>query len=81
METSPGLTAPQWQKEMVYESESLVTRVTATNPTMGLTLTFSDLVDFHRDIFFRRVDIANQRDHPRDVRLFFHYGLRILAGK
>jgi len=75
------LDGPEWQKEMVYESESLVTRVTATNPTMGLTLTFSDLVDFHRDIFFRRVDIANQRDHPRDVRLFFHYELRILGSK
>ena len=75
------LDGPEWQKEMVYESESLVTRVTATNPTMGLTLTFSDLVDFHRDIFFRRVDIANQRDHLRDVRLFFHYELRILGSE
>jgi len=79
--TFAWLDGPEWQKEMVYESESLVTRVTATNPTMGLTLTFSDLVDFHRDIFFRRVDIANHRDHPRDVRLFFHYELRILGSK
>ena len=69
--------SPQWQKEMVYESDSLVTQVTATNPKIGLTLTFSDLVDFQRDIFFRRVNITNQRDHPRDVRLFFHYALRI----
>jgi len=71
--------SPQWQKEMVYESDSLVTKVTATNPEIGLTLSFSDLVDFHRDIFFRRVDIANQRDKPRDVRLFFHYEIRILG--
>jgi len=73
------LDSPEWQKEMVYESESLVTHVTATNPAIGLTLIFSDLVDFHRDIFFRRVDIANQWDHPREVRLFFHYELRILG--
>ena len=71
--------SPQWQKEMLYESDSLVTRVTATNPEMGLTLTFSELVDFHRDIFFRRVNIANHRDYPREVRLFFHYALRILG--
>ena len=71
--------SPQWQREMVYESESLVTRVTATNREIGLTLTFSDLVDFHRDILFRRVNIANHRDQPRDVRLFFHYALRILG--
>ena len=75
------LDGPEWQKEMVYESESLVTRVTATNPTLGLTLTFSDLVDFHRDIFLRRVDIVNHRDHPRDVRLFFHYEIRILGSR
>ena len=73
--------SPEWRKEMTYESETLVTSVTAANPGIGLTLTFSDLVDFHRDIFFRRVDIANQRDHPRDVRLFFHYELRILGSK
>jgi len=70
---------PEWQKEMTYDSESLVTHVTATNPALGLTLIFSDLVDFHRDIFFRRVDITNHRDQPRDVRLFFHYELRILG--
>ena len=73
------LDSPEWQKKMVYERETLVTHVTATNPAIGLTLIFSDLVDFHRDIFFRRVDIANCRDHPRDVRLFFHYELRILG--
>lgn len=75
------LDSPQWQKEMVYESDSLLTHVTATNPEIGLTLIFSDLVDFYRDIFFRQVDIVNQRDHPRDVRLFFHYGLRILGNE
>jgi GH15 family glucan-1,4-alpha-glucosidase len=71
--------SPQWRKEMTYESETLVTSVTAANPALGITLTFSDLVDFHRDIFLRRVDIVNHRDHPRDVRLFFHYELRILG--
>ena len=73
--------SPEWRKEMTYESESLVTSVTAANPTLGLTLTFSDLVDFNRDIFLRRVDVVNHRDHPRDVRLFFHYELRILGSK
>jgi len=73
------LDSPEWQKEMVYERETLVTHVTATNPAIGVTLIFSDLVDFHRDIFLRRVDIANCQDHPRDVRLFFHYELRILG--
>ena len=71
--------SPRWQKEMAYEIDSLVTHVTATNREIGLTLTFSDLVDFHRDIFFRRVHVANHLGQPRDVRLFFHYELRILG--
>ena len=70
---------PAWRKEMIYERETLVTHVTVSNPSIGLTLIFSDLVDQGRDVFFRRVDITNQLDHPRDVRLFFHYQLRILG--
>ncbi len=68
---------PGWRKNMVYETETLVTKVTATNDTIGLTLTFHDVVDFHRDIFLRKVDIINHEDRPRDVRLFFHYDFRI----
>jgi len=73
--------SPEWQKEMTYESGSLVTRVIAANSALGLTLTFSDFVDFDSDIFMRRVDITNHRDYPRDVRLFFHYELQILGSK
>jgi GH15 family glucan-1,4-alpha-glucosidase len=75
------LDSPDWRKEMTYERESLVTHVTAANPEIGLTLNFSDLVDFHRDIFFRLVDITNHREGSRDVRLFFHYNLRILGSE
>ncbi len=73
------LNSPEWHKEMAYESDSLVTRVPVTNPALGITLTLSDLVDFQRDIFFRRVSITNHWDQPRDVRLFFHYEIRILG--
>jgi len=72
---------PGWRKNMVYEAETLVTEVTATNDALGLTLTFHDVVDFHRDIFLRQVDITNHEDRPRDVRLFFHYDFRILGNE
>lgn len=67
------IASPEWQKEMTYDSESLVARVTAVNPKPGLMLTFTDLVDFDSDIFVRRVEITNHQDRPRDVRFFFHY--------
>jgi GH15 family glucan-1,4-alpha-glucosidase len=73
--------SPEWQKEMTYENDTLITRVIAVNPAFGLTLSFSDLVDSSIDIFIRRVDITNHLDHPRKVRLFFHYELQILGNK
>lgn len=75
------IASPEWQKEMIYENETLITRVIAVNLAFGLTLSFSDLVDFDNDIFIRRVDITNHRDHLRKVRLFFHYELQILGNK
>ena len=68
-----------WHKEMAYERDTLVTRVTADNPEMGLTLVFSDAVDFEEDILVRQVEILNRRDQPIAVRLFFHYQLRLLG--
>jgi len=58
---------------MLYGTETLVTHVTLIHPTLQLQLVFSDVVDFHDDIFLRHVVVTNQADHPREVRLFFHY--------
>jgi len=67
------LDAPEWERELLYSRETLVTHVTLLHPTLQLQLVFSDVVDFHDDIFLRHVEVTNQADHPREVRLFFHY--------
>jgi GH15 family glucan-1,4-alpha-glucosidase len=67
------LDAPEWEQELLYEKETLVTHVTLTHPTLQLRLVFHDAVDFHDDIFLRHVEVTNQADQPREVRLFFHY--------
>jgi GH15 family glucan-1,4-alpha-glucosidase len=67
------LDAPEWQRELLYEKETLVTHVTLIHPTLELQLVFSDVVDFHDDIFLRHVVATNQATDPREVRLFFHY--------
>lgn len=69
----------EWEKEMLYEGDSLVTNVKASNTKVGLTITFSDFVDVEKDIFMRRVHILNHHSQTRDLRMFFHYGLRILG--
>jgi hypothetical protein len=62
-----------WQRQMLYEPDTLVTRVTLQRDDLALTLLFNDVVDFDRDILVRRVEVTNQADHPRDIRLFFHH--------
>jgi GH15 family glucan-1,4-alpha-glucosidase len=67
------LDAPGWQRTMVYQDDTLVTRVTLYHPELKLQLVFYDTVDFNRPIFLRHVVVTNQADYSREVRLFFHY--------
>lgn len=71
------LDAPEWQRQMVYEQESLVTTVTLLHPGLQLKLVFNDVVDFNRPLFIRKVCVTNQANYPRSVRLFFHYDWHI----
>jgi GH15 family glucan-1,4-alpha-glucosidase len=67
------LDAPEWEREMLYARETLVTHVTLIHPILQLQLVFSDAVDFHDDIFLRHIMVTNLATDPREVRLFFHY--------
>lgn len=71
------LDAPEWQREMLYEQETLVTSVTLQHDRLQLQLIVHDCVDFNRPIFLRQFTVTNQADHPREVRLFFHYDWHI----
>jgi GH15 family glucan-1,4-alpha-glucosidase len=67
------LDADDWRRDMRYERETLVTRVTLEHDGLGLTLVCNDAVDFDRDVLIRRIAVTNHADHPREVRLFFHH--------
>lgn len=67
------LDSPEWQREMVYDDETLVSSVTLEHPSLQIKLVFQDTVDFYRPIFLRHVVVTNQANYPREVRLFFHY--------
>ena len=71
------LAADEWQRTLDYEDDSLVTRVTASHPRLGVTLTINDGVHQREDIFIRRFTVRNDADHEREVRLFFHQDLVI----
>jgi GH15 family glucan-1,4-alpha-glucosidase len=71
------LDAPEWQRSMVYAEETLVTQVALFHPDLQLQLLFNDTVDFNRTLFLRHVQVTNQAEIAREVRLFFHYDWHI----
>jgi len=66
-----------WQREIEYELDSIVTKVTLLHEELQLHILFNDTVDFDRTILFRRAIVTNLADRPRAIRMFFHYDLHI----
>jgi GH15 family glucan-1,4-alpha-glucosidase len=69
--------APEWQRELIYEPNTLLTAVTLTHPTLNITIHCTDVVDFDRDIFLRKMRVVNHASDAREARLFFHYDWHI----
>jgi GH15 family glucan-1,4-alpha-glucosidase len=66
-----------WERELQYEPDTLVTRVRLRHPDLGLTLECCDTVDFHENLYLRRVTLHNEWGRERQVRLFFHHDFHI----
>lgn len=66
-----------WELRLGYLDHTLVARVTARHEGLGLALECEDAVDFHENVYLRRVAVANLRPARREVRLFFHQDFRI----
>lgn len=67
----------RWQRELVYESDTLVTRVTLHHPDLPLAIVCNDAVDFHENLYVRRLSVTSESDRPLDVRFFFHHDFHI----
>ena len=65
-----------WVKRLEYMPDTLATNVVATHEKLMLKIVFNDVVDFHRDVFIRRVEVFNLGPTPREIRVFFHYDFR-----
>jgi len=63
---------PGFQRSMRYLAETLVTDVRLTHEKLNIELLCADVVDYHRDVYVKRVTVVNLSDKPRDVRLFLH---------
>lgn len=67
-----------WKIELRYLDDSLVTDVRLAHESLGLEIVSNDAVDFHENIFVRRMEVRDlRRTSPREVRLFFHHDFYI----
>ncbi len=61
-----------WEIIPNFESDALVGKTVALNSNMQIKIVFSDFVDYEYTAFCRRIEITNQSDSQKEVRLFMH---------
>jgi GH15 family glucan-1,4-alpha-glucosidase len=66
-----------WQREIKYETETLVSAIKLTHPDLGLDIQAVDAVDFYENLLIRRFEVTNRANLERDVHLYFHHDFRI----
>jgi GH15 family glucan-1,4-alpha-glucosidase len=66
-----------WHIKVDFESDVLVSDITATNHELGVQLGFTDFVDSDFNAFCRRVSVTNISNEYRDIRLFTHQVFQI----
>ncbi len=69
--------APEWEREVNYVEDALVSQVRLFHPGWRLEVNLSDCVDLDRAVIVRRVEVRNHDRVEQDVRAFFHYALQI----
>lgn len=68
---------PGWSRDLRYAGETLIAEVRLTHPEQQIDIVAHDAVDFHENLYVRRLDVSNSTDRERDVRLFFHHDFNI----
>ncbi|HET6420862.1 MAG TPA: glycoside hydrolase family 15 protein [Geobacteraceae bacterium] len=62
---------PDWERDLRYDGDTLVTRVSLYHRELALLLNCRDAVDFHENIYIREISVENLYPGRREIRLFF----------
>jgi oligosaccharide amylase len=68
---------PEWEKDLRYRDNSLVTDVILKNAALSLELRCSDMVDSDLNVFIRKIDVIDTEMKERHVRLFFSHDFHL----
>jgi GH15 family glucan-1,4-alpha-glucosidase len=66
-----------WNLELRYDDDTLVTSVNLHHRELGLLLICRDAVDFHENVYLREISVENLVPRAREVRLFFTHDFEI----
>ena len=66
-----------WQISMNYLEETLVTNVVLVNTQLNIRIIANDLVDFHENIYVKKLTVENLDNEPQEVRIFLSHDFHI----
>lgn len=70
-----------WNIRQRYLRETLTTSVSLDNDHLRLSMYCNDTVDFHRDIFVRKMKVRNLADWDRSIRIVNHQDFNMFGAK
>ncbi len=70
-----------WERELKYLPETLVTDVRLVNKKIGVEIVCNDTVLSHENVFLRKIKVKNLSDKMKEFRVFLHHDFRIYENK
>ncbi|HSX38464.1 MAG TPA: glycoside hydrolase family 15 protein [Chlamydiales bacterium] len=70
-----------WQIEMDYKEDSLVSNVLLKNDELGIGILSNDLVDFEENLYLKRMVIENFRNETRELKVFLTHDFHIYGNE
>jgi glucoamylase len=67
----------QWKITNDYLDDTLITNVELLHEQLKIRILCNDLVDFHENIFLRKLTLENLSEEGREIRLFFAHDFHI----
>ena len=64
---------PQWEIHQKYLDDALTTRVELMHRPLQVSMHCNDAVDFHRNVYVRRIVVRNHADVERTIKVFQHH--------
>jgi GH15 family glucan-1,4-alpha-glucosidase/ferredoxin len=73
--------SPDWVIHQRYLRDCLTTSVSLDHPRLRLSLYCNDAVDFHRNIYVRKIKVKNLAHYDRDVNLMHNQDFNMFGSK